>query len=193
MIKRILFAVASLALASIASAQVFGPTTRTPQLTVSPGPTAVQDLTINGTCIGCATVETSGSFTVLFANGCTVDHSYGFSYRKVGPIVTLRWGNGAPNVCVGDSIAYDTNSLAPIPAAIRPITNVVRTQAIVVTDNSVSHMGYMQISPSGNIQMSRCIAQGAAATGNFACSFNLWTTANNRGFESGSITYNINQ
>lgn len=61
MIKRILFAVASLALASIASAQVFGPTTRTPQLTVSPGPTAVQNLTINGTCTGCPTSPPGGS------------------------------------------------------------------------------------------------------------------------------------
>lgn len=59
MIKRILFAVAALALASIASAQVFGPTTRTPQLTVSPGPTAVQDLTINGTCTGCSVADTN--------------------------------------------------------------------------------------------------------------------------------------
>lgn len=34
-------------------AQISGPTTRTPRLTVSPGPTSVEDLTVNGTCTGC--------------------------------------------------------------------------------------------------------------------------------------------
>jgi len=137
--------------------------------------------------------ETNGSFTVTFADGCTVDHVYTFTYRKVGNIVSLQWGNGSPNVCVGDSISYDTNSLAPVPSEIRPTTNNVRTAALVVTDNSVAHMGYMQILTSGNIIMSRCIAQGGAATGNFACSNSLWTTANNRGFEAGQVTYNLSQ
>lgn len=44
-----------------ANAQVFGPTTRTPQLTVSPGATSVQNLTINGTCTGCPTSSPGGS------------------------------------------------------------------------------------------------------------------------------------
>lgn len=38
-----------------ASAQVSGPTIRTPQLTVTPGNTSVQNLTVNGTCTGCVT------------------------------------------------------------------------------------------------------------------------------------------
>lgn len=53
-----------------ATAQVFGPTTRTPQLTVSPGNTSVQNLTINGTCTGCPTSPPGGnSGEVQYNNG----------------------------------------------------------------------------------------------------------------------------
>jgi hypothetical protein len=174
-----------------ANAQVFGPTTRTTQLTVTPGPTTVENLTINGTCTGCPTglAETSGSFTATFADGCTVDYVVNFEYRKIGTTVILKWGNGAPNVCVGDSLSFDTNALAPVPAEIRPSVTVTRSLAMVVTDNSTAQLGYMDISTSGNIQMIRCISQGSAATGNFPCSANSWTNANNRGFHAGTMVY----
>lgn len=137
--------------------------------------------------------ETSGSFTATFADGCSADQTLDFTYRKVGNIVSLWWDNTIPNVCTGDSITYDTNALAPVPAAIRPTTNSVRTAALVVTDNSTAQLGYMQITTGGNIQMRRCVAQGGAQAGSFACSLSLWTTANNRGFEAGNITYNVGQ
>lgn len=67
-----------------ANAQVFGPTTRTPQLTVSPGNTSVQNLTINGTCTGCPSTPIGGADTQVQYNdgGSALGGDAGLTYNE---------------------------------------------------------------------------------------------------------------
>lgn len=97
-----------------ANAQVSGPTTRTPFLTVTPGATSVQNLTINGTCTGCPTSSPGGSTTqVQFNNAGAFGGDAGFTYvsgTDTGTIGTLVATTGTfTNATVGSQTVCTGN------------------------------------------------------------------------------------
>jgi hypothetical protein len=86
-----------------ADAQVFGPTTKTSKLTVSPGATVVQDLTVNGTCTGCAAAVAGANTQVIYNDSGAYNGEAGLTYNETTDTVTAAGG-----VVIGTRNVYPT-------------------------------------------------------------------------------------
>ena len=97
----------SLFLCGVACAQVSGPTTHTPTLTVSPGPTDVQDLTVNGTCTGCGGLPAD---PLPVANGGTGQIDVAEDQILVGDQGGSAYFFADLPDCPDDALGYDSST-----------------------------------------------------------------------------------
>lgn len=117
------------------------------------GTLTTQDLTVNGTCTGCAgagVAQTEGTFDASFDDACTTTPVQTWDYVKTGNVVTLRMVGGIS--CTGDSTSFSAPA-ATLPVAIRPVSPIIARMSSVTAQNngaivaacvSVNFLGGMQ-------------------------------------------------
>lgn len=129
--------------------QSFGPTTRTPRLTVDPGPTIVEDLTINGTCTGCPSTPVGGADTqVLYNDGGAIGGDAGMVFNETSNTVTLTGGYvlGTRNLypMIYCNAACDITGMAVGQQAIikKPSTENKASTTTATLDTDLTFTGY---------------------------------------------------
>lgn len=165
----------------IVYAQVFGPTTRTRQLTVTPGATVVEDLTVNGTCTGCGSSidADSGSFEVTWPTACTTTPSQTWNYARVGKIVSLYVLDSVS--CTSDSASF-ISAVGDLPASLRPVA-ATRFTPFAVVDNGTASNACVSIGSDGTIALIRL------DSGNFTCSSTQnWTASGTKAWNVATNT-----
>jgi hypothetical protein len=163
----------------VCSAQVFGPTIRTPRLTVSPGPTVVEDLTVNGTCTGCGgggggVEQTTGDFTASFTIACTITPSQLFNYVLTGDVVVLRVTQNI-TACTGDSSLFET-AAGDLPLALRPAATVT-FGGIICADSGATVPCSLVLETDGTVAYCE---NGATVGAINTCGASNWTASGTR-------------
>ena len=140
---------------------------------------------VNGTEVLRLTSTDTGTFNSnVQGTGCTTG-SVTWAYKKMGAVVALKITarTNFPAACSGGTMI---DSSGNIPAAIRPTTTTTLTGG-VFTNNAVTQLGCVDITPGGNMNY------GVLATGGGSCGGSNWTGAGNRDFAVGTqYSYSIN-
>lgn len=115
----------------------------------------------------------SGTFTASFDTACTTTPTITYDWTRSGNIVVLHAASSSGFPCTGDSTSFVTTA-APVPAAIRPNTNVDSAGYPGYTDNSAGTWANITITSGGNISFNECTSFTAS------CNGVGWTAALNR-------------
>jgi hypothetical protein len=146
---KLLLTISSVALVALLTmAQISGPTTRTPRLTVGPGDTTVTDLIVLGECTGCGGGGTSeGTGTVSYTSDCTNNPNQGYGYALNGNIVSITFRAFS---CTQDSsggMFSDTS----LPVAIRPAQNQYLAAVASAIDNGTPVLACFFVNTGGSV------------------------------------------
>lgn len=144
-----------------ANAQVFGPTTRTPQLTVSPGATTVQDLTINGTCTGCPTLSNSAATVTgnTESGDCSTQRTASASYKRVANIVFVQV-TAAGGLCTASGFTVELVFSPSLPATTGSAVGV-KSACAWTNDTGATQVGRCTVDNAGRLSFGP--AQGGSS------------------------------
>jgi hypothetical protein len=165
---KLLLTISSVALVALLTmAQISGPTTRTPRLTVGPGDTTVTDLIVLGECTGCGgggggLTQTSDTFELTWEASCTADVAQTWRYVLTGDLVTLTMVDALS--CTADVAGFASD--ADMPMAIRPAQSINFGTGLGATDNNTpldTIAVCLRVNTSGSVNIIR------GASGDLTC------------------------
>jgi hypothetical protein len=130
----------------------------------------------DGTNCPAGVTQTSGNFVASFDTACTTTPTATYGYVQTGNTVTIKLKSTSGFACTGDSTSFATTG-TPIPAAIRPTTNVISPMQHGCSNNAAGVACAVRLGSDGNIALFTVSASFALG---------VWAAAGNRNMMAGT-------